>query len=216
MTFLTDVFALFSLAVASCAGVLGLYQLARPPSAKGGANGWAKAGILALFLVLLVPIPGAGIPMAGYFRGFVGDLSITIFALSVWSLCHRLFGMKALGKRDLAALLLVVGAASLLLYTTALGWGDWDAYRLGWGSWWFLSALLALSGISAWSSLRVLPALIALALLAWSAGLMESGNLWDYLLDPWLSAFALVFIFIKCSQSLFKRFANRSKNRSSH
>jgi hypothetical protein len=47
-----------------------------------------------------------------------------------------------------------------------------------------------------------LPALVALALLAWSLDLMESGNLWDYLLDPWLSVFALGFVFIK-----FVRFA---------
>ena len=165
---------------------------------------------------MLVPIPSAGIALAGYFRGFVGDLSITLLVFSVWSLCHRLFGVESIGKRELTALLVVAGAAALLLYPTALGWGDWDAYRLGWGSWWLLSALLALCAVSVWIGLRVLPALIALALLAWSAGLMESGNLCDYLLDPWLSAFALVFIFIKCSQSLFKHSDNRSKNRSSH
>ena len=208
MIALTDAFALASMAVALCAGALCFGRLGHQKSFLRPV--WAKAWILALFIALLVPMPGTNIAIAGFFRGFIGDLSITLLVFSVWSLCHRLFDMAAIGKRELTALLVVVGAAALLLYPTALGWGDWDAYRLGWGSWWFFSVLLVLSGVSAWMGLRVLPALVALALLAWSAGLMESGNLWDYLLDPWLSAFALSFVFIKCSQTVFKRFVNRS------
>jgi len=83
---------------------------------------------------------------------------------------------------------LVVAAA--VLYPTALGWGDWDAYQPGWGSLGMLGILLMLS-LAFWiSGLRLLPALVGLALLAWSLGLMESGNLWDYLLDPWLAVLA--------------------------
>ena len=212
MIALTDAFALSGIAVALCAGALSLCHFGRRNRSVRpfGLDGWAKAGLLALFIALLVPMPGAGIALAGFFRGFMGDLSITLLALSVWSLCHRLFGLAAIGQRELAALLVVAGASALLLYPTALGWGDWDAYRLGWGSWWLFSALLVLSGLSVWMGLRVLPALIALALLGWSVGLMESGNLWDYLLDPWLSVFALGFVFIKCSKNVSKRFVNRS------
>jgi hypothetical protein len=58
--------------------------------------------------------------------------------------------------------------------------------------------------------LQVLPALVATALLAWSLGLLESGNLWDYLLDPWLSIYALAYVvhkvFIKCAQAVMARF----------
>jgi hypothetical protein len=168
--------------------------------------------MLTLIVAMLVPIPGTDIPMAGYLRGVTGDLSITLLALSVWSLCHCLFGIASLGKREMTPLLAVIGAAALVLYPTALGWGNWDSYRLGWGSWWLLSVLLALSVVSAWLGLRVLPAMVALALLAWSLGLMESGNLWDYLLDPWLSAFALGFVFIKCAQLAFKRIVKRSSH----
>ena len=209
MIALTDAFSLVSMALALCAGMHCVWRF----SANRGCeplNGWAKARVLALVVALLVPLPGVGMPLAGYFRGLTGDLSITLLALSVWSLCHRLFYVAAIGERELTALQVVVGAVALLLYPTALGWGDWDAYRSGWDSWWFLLALLAISAVSAGMGLRVLPAVIALALLAWSAGLMESGNLWDYLLDPWLSAFSLGFIFIKFCQIVFKRFVNRS------
>jgi len=51
--------------------------------------------------------------------------------------------------------------------------------------------LLALCLLCWIQGLRLLPVLVGLSLLAWSAGLMESTNLWDYLMDPWLAMIAL-------------------------
>jgi len=51
--------------------------------------------------------------------------------------------------------------------------------------------LLALCLLCWIQGLRLLPVLVGLSLLAWSAGLMESTNLWDYLMDPWLAMTAL-------------------------
>jgi len=209
MMALADAFAVCGTAMALCAGALSLQRFGRHKNFV--QSPWLKGLLLALFVGLLVPISASSIPLAAFFRGFVGDLSISLLALSFWSLCHRLLGVLPISKRELTALMAVVAVAALLLYPTALGWGDWDAYRLGWGSWLFLLALLLLCGGSAWIGLRVLPALVALALLAWSIGLMASGNLWDYLLDPWLSAFALGYVinkvFIKYWQIVRRRFS---------
>ena len=204
MIALTDAFALCDWALVICATALHLqyFLVAR--------RSLLRVLALAVFIALLIPVFGAGLPLTAFFRGVGGDLSTTLLALSVWSLSHRLLGTTAINKRELLVLMAAISAAALLLYPTALGWGDWDAYRLGWGSWWLWLALLALCGVSAGLGLRVLPALMALALLAWSFGLMESNNLWDYLLDPWLSAYALVFVFIKCLQSAFRRVVYRS------
>ena len=206
MIALTDAFALCGWALVICATALHLqYFLVARRSLQ-----WGLA--LAVFIALLIPVFGAGLPLTAFFRGVGGDLSTTLLALSVWSLSYRLLGTTAINKRELTVLMAAISAAALLLYPTALGWGNWDAYRLGWGSWWLWVALLALCGVSAGLGLRVLPALMALALLAWSFGLMESTNLWDYLLDPWLSAYALVFVFIKCWQSAFRRVVHRSSH----
>ena len=204
MIALTDAFALCGWALVICATALHLqyFLVAR--------RSLLRVLALAIFIGLLIPVFGAGLPLTAFFRGVGGDLSTTLLALSVWSLSYRLLGTTAINKRELTVLMAAISAAALLLYPTALGWGDWDAYRLGWGSWWLWVALLALCGVSAGLGLRVLPALMALALLAWSFGLMESTNLWDYLLDPWLSAYALVFVFIKCWQSAFRRVVCRS------
>jgi hypothetical protein len=209
---LTHAFAAVGIALALCAGALSLRRFGRHKNYA--LSWWVKGLLLALFIALLVPKPGASIALAAFFRGLIGDLSITLLALSVFSLGHRLFGMAAINPREFKALMCTVAAAALLLYPTALGWGDWDAYRLGWGSWWFVLALLVLCGFSASMGLYGVPGLVALALLAWSFGLMESSNLWDYLMDPWLSVFALGYVvikvFIKCTQFIFRRFANRS------
>ena len=204
MIALTDAFALCGWALVICATALRLqhFLVARSSLLRGL--------VLAVFIGLLIPVFGAGLPLTAFFRGVGGDLSTTLLALSVWSLSYRLLDTTGIDQREVTVLMAVISATALLLYPTALGWGNWDAYRLGWGSWWLLAALIALCGVSAWLGLRVLPALIALALLAWSLGLMESSNLWDYLLDPWLSVYALVFVFLKCWQFTFRRFAFRS------
>jgi hypothetical protein len=89
----------------------------------------------------------------------------------------------------------------------ALGWGDWDAYRLGWGSLSLWATLLALSLVFWIKGLRLLLLLVGLALLAWSAGLMESTNLWDYLIDPWLALAALFQCMKAGAQGLLLRFS---------
>lgn len=208
MIALTDAFAMAGVSLALCAGAFSLRRFGRHK--EFALSPWIKGLLIALFIGLLIPKSDVDIPLAAFFRGVTGDLSITLLALSFLSLCHHLFGTPVVSKREIKVLMVLVFAGALLLYPTALGLGNWDAYRLGWGSWWLLAALLLLCGVTAWTGLRVLPALIALAVLAWSFGLMESRNLWDYLLDPWLSGFALGFVFIKCLKSVFRYFGHRS------
>jgi hypothetical protein len=160
---------------------------------------------LCCFALLWIPVGAAHIPVVAYVRGITADLSSTLVALAIWRICHLLLGFRAVPKREEMAVMIVVAIAALFVYPLSLGWGDWDAYRLGWGSWGMLLALMLLCVACLAKGLRVLPALIAMALLAWSFGLMESTNLWDYLLDPWLSIYALGFVFIKCVQSAFRR-----------
>ena len=207
MIALTDAFALFGWALALCAAALRLQSFWRVRSF------WANGLLLAFFILLLIPMFGAGLPVAAFFRGIGGDLSITLLVLSSWSLSHRLFDMAAMPKREFNALMVTLATAALILYPTALGLGNWDGYQLGWGSWWFLSVLLGLCLASIGLGLRVLPAMVALAMLAWTLGVLESGNLWDYLMDPWLSAFAaghvVKQVFIKYAPSTAGRFIKR-------
>ena len=161
-------------------------------SSRNGVTLWAKWAVIAFFMLLWVPFGTAQLPLLAYVRGISSDLSTTLVALACLSLGRHLFDWPAMAQREKMVLYVVLAAAAVVLYPTALGWGDWDAYRPGWGSFGMLGILLLLS-LACWiAGLRLLPALVGLALLAWVAGWMESGNLWDYLIDPWLAILAMI------------------------
>ena len=182
---LTDLFALLGIDLVLCAGCLRL--LGR----KDGARRWVKWVAAAFFVLLWLPVGSTQLPVLAYIRGVSSDLSVTLIALACLFLGRQWAGLDTLAKREKVALNSVMAATAVVLYPLALGWGNWDIYRVGWGSYGLLAALLALS-LFCWSrKLWLLPFLIGLSLLAWSAGLMESGNLWDYLIDPWLAVAAL-------------------------
>ncbi|SFB78806.1 hypothetical protein SAMN05216344_103116 [Polaromonas sp. OV174] len=185
---LTDFVALLGIDLVLCAGLLRLLNWRRDFSQ---ASAWSKWVGAACFVILWMPVGAAQLPLLAYVRGISSDLSITLVALAALSLGRRLLGLGALEKRERMALNGVLAATALFLYPLALGWGDWDAYRLGWGAPGLWLALLALSVFCWVRGLRLLPMVVALALLAWTAGLLESTNLWDYLLDPWLATAAL-------------------------
>ena len=93
--------------------------------------------------------------------------------------------------------------AGFALYPSALGWGRFDVYTLGWN----FSALTVAVGALAigliWRGQRFHLVLVA-ALLAWQLGLMESRNLWDYLVDP-----VLLLVSVSCP----RREAGRSQTK---
>jgi hypothetical protein len=89
------------------------------------------------------------------------------------------------------ALLKLVALVALPLYPLSLGLTAFDPYRLGFGDPLFVAALLLL-GLAAWIlKHHLMASCISLAILAWTTGWYESGNLWDYLLDPWVAIYGL-------------------------
>lgn len=204
-----DFAALLGIDLAVCAGCL--YLLSR----GGPARPWAKWLVALLFTALWVRVGASSLPLVAYLRGISSDLSITLQVLACLSLRRRLFGYSALDPRELTAVLALVAVAGLFLYPLALGWGDWDAYRLGWGTPGMLAALLLLSLVCWMCGFRLVPLVIAAALLAWTARWLESGNLWDYLIDPWLAiaaiAHSLKAVFLKFTRRRESTDPNRAR-----
>ena len=197
---LTDLLALLGIDLVLCAGCLRLLE------GRDGVSPWARWATALCFVVLWLPVGAARLPLLAYVRGISSDLSITLVALVGVGLCRRLLALSPVARREKLALYRVISLAALFLYPTALGWGDWDSYRSGWGSWGQWAALLFLSLLGWFQGLRLLPLLVGLALLAWSAGLMESGNLWDYLVDPWLAGVAIFQCLKSGAQTVLSRF----------
>ena len=157
----------------------------------------------AVFVLMLMPF--GELPLAAYLRGATGDLSITTLVLT-W--CALLRPGYACGSNDASnrrGLLTLVTLVALPLYPLSLGLSAFDPYRLGYGDPQFVAALL-LVALAAWiRKHHLIATCISLATLAWTTGWYESGNLWDYLLDPWVAIYALSAIALHGMKLLLQR-----------
>lgn len=192
MMHFTDITGLAGIALAIIVLVLRLPVLLH-------LRGGQKAG-LALVIFMVSALPLGGLSALEFVRGVSGDLSITtLLLLLAW------FPNGRLTARQKYRVLLLVVAGAIALYPFALGVGMLDSYRLGFGNAWFLAGLLLVAMLLAWwRQCHVVAAGIALAVLAWSVGWYESNNLWDYLLDPWVSIYAMAAL-VKQAVLLLRR-----------
>ena len=146
-------------------------------------------GVL-LAAAVIFSIPVMGLSLAGLVRGITADLSAPTLVLLALAMLRAMSGLQLLGVQARRDMLAAIALCGVLFYPLALGVSVFDPYRLGYGNVWFLSAL---SGVAVWSALRysiMLAWCMALAVVAWAVGWYESNNLWDYLIDPWVTIYA--------------------------
>jgi len=158
--------------------------------------------LFAVFVVMMIPI--GGIPLAAYARGVTGDLSITTLVLLWCALLRPYCNCVMADAKQRHALLILIAIAAAALYPMALGAGTYDPYRLGYGNSQFVVALLLVALVAWLGKFMLISLCIALATFAWAVGWYESGNLWDYLLDPFVSTYALAAITIQFVKELLK------------
>ena len=153
----------------------------------------AKRRLLVLALLLLsLFVPLFGLTVAQWLRSVVGDVSVISTVLFVHIIMQRLFSIKLIEDESKKAGLLAIIAVGIVFYPLALGLGFYDPYQLGFSPL-YMSLLLCLLSLLAWfSARRSLAVIILLPLLAFNLHLLESGNLWDYLIDPIVLIYALV------------------------
>lgn len=151
-----------------------------------------RRALLAGLGYVVVMFPIAGWSPAIWLRGMVGDLSITSMLLLSAAVYARLFKVAPMwDARERSALLGFLAVLALLLYPFALGLGSLDPYRSGYGG---VGLLLMLALLALWLMRRgfyLLPLVFALAASGWSFNVLESTNLWDYLIDAPLAIYAL-------------------------
>ncbi|HEY6555068.1 MAG TPA: hypothetical protein VI669_17055 [Vicinamibacteria bacterium] len=164
-----------------------------------GLRGGRLAALLgAAALVALVPV--GGLPLAGYLRGVVGDLSVTTLVVLLRGML-RPQPQGPFDARNTIGLQLFVATAGLALYPFALGLGPFDSYRLGYGPW-ALGVLFAVAVAAIFLDLPLVTSCVGLGVLAWVVGAYESRNLWDYTLDPLVWAWSLAMVCLGAARSL--------------
>ncbi len=194
--------------------LVGLAGAALVIAAVGVATGRFAAigrpglGLVGAACAAIALVPVAPLPLAGFLRGVTGDLSVTMLVLLTRFVLRPAFDWKPLGVRTALALQCLVTAGGLVLYPLTLGVGLWDPYRLGYGEPWFLGPLAALAAATLFFDLFFVTGCLALGVLAWSLGALESRNLWDYLLDPLVFAWGLSALLHRSARAL-RRAAQR-------
>jgi len=146
--------------------------------------------MIALGFAAFVPV--GDLSVAAYVRGVTGDPSISTLLLAGAACIAQLTGRRPVGQRDLRALTWLVAAAAVFLYPFALGFTPFDPYALGYGSVGLVTALLLVTLVAWYARLNLIVLVVIAAALAYLGGAYESRNLWDYLIDPLVSIYALV------------------------
>lgn len=143
------------------------------------------ARVLVIFIItLLLMLPLSEVPGWYYVRGIFGDSSVTALFFYTAIILQQNFSWPLFQKDELVLLRRLTLAAALLLYPFALGLTQFDSYRLGYSNLWLVVIILIFS-LFCWLQKYYSMALImTAAVTACSQQLLESHNLWDYLLDP--------------------------------
>ena len=182
----SDAFGLFG------CGLLGLAAIATSIPLRRFPVRVRYTFVLAAAFAFLIPI--GDLSIAAYVRGVTGDLSAATLVLAGAACFMQLTGRTLIGHRDKRALCWLLALAAAFLYPFALGWTRFDPYALGFGSVEFITALLLITLASWWARLYLGVIIVVIAVLAFLAGAYESRNLWDYLIDPLVSFYALVWL----------------------
>lgn len=168
--------------------------------------------ILPLAVLLLIPVPE--ISLVGMSRGAIGDLSVPTSVLLYLGIAKRLQWLPPVSATSMRLLSMQVLLIGLLFYSTSLGLTLFDPYSLGYQPRGLLLAVLVLALVNWRQGVYWWVAALGLGMLAFSVGLMESDNLWDYLLDPLLVIYCAGYLFTGAASWLLTKLKRRAASRS--
>lgn len=168
-------------------------HLLLPEAARSKAV-YSSLVLLSSLILLMLPING--LPGFYYLRAYTGDLSITSLVFFGAYIVRKGFGIPIYRASEAIRLQTLVVLLGLFLYPFALGIGPLDTYRLGFHPQ-ALTVALFVCAIYFWhKSYYFLLFVVTSVVLGYLLGLLESNNLWDYLLDAilWLVCSAKILL----------------------
>ena len=158
---------------------------------------------IATFVLMLIPL--GEFPTTHYIRVLTGDLSmLSFFWLAAGAGQTLLYGRRTRSRQERFTAMAVVLMA-LFLYPSALGLSPFDVYSLGYSPVYLGPFIFLLFAWAIWLNYWIPASSAALALAAYHFGLLESNNLWDYLIDPVILIYCLSLLAIDRRQLLASR-----------
>ncbi|MGW8248397.1 MAG: hypothetical protein ACWGOV_09830 [Acidiferrobacterales bacterium] len=157
-------------------------------------------GVVIVALVLLVPVHG--LSLFQYQWSVIGDLSLTSKTYLIAWILYRVGGPVVTDMNEIRKVLGAIAILGLVFYPLSLGLSPFDPYGAGYSA----SVLIIFTVVTLAYGMRkgyfVLTAAMLLALWSYLLGLMESDNLFDYLLDPLLFLYAAGFTCVTLLRNL--------------
>ncbi len=147
--------------------------------------------LLGIISALAVNAPVHGIPLARWLGGVNLNFSIPLMSLLIGRIWGKAVGKPLLDRKSLDTAWFFGVAAATALYPMALGFGMFDPYALGW-EWSPLFACLFAVTVALLLTGNRFGVVLAASMAAFDLHLLESTNLWDYLVDPVFAVAALV------------------------
>lgn len=127
--------------------------------------------------------PVQGMPFGRFLHGITLGFSIPSFALLLSILWSAHTGRPLLSKPTRVTMCVAGTVFGISLYPMAIGFGTFDPYALGWNSDGLTMFLMLLTSAFLWQS-TAFGYVLLLSAVAWQIGLLESTNIWDYVVDP--------------------------------
>ncbi|MBC8462502.1 MAG: exo-alpha-sialidase [Deltaproteobacteria bacterium] len=152
------------------------------------AGGWRTTLGLGFLSALIGVIPLGGLPLARWLISINANFSISLTALVFGKVWENASGIRLLDRKAILSSSIFGLTAGLALYPMALGLGSLDPYEFGWSFSWLFVLLMVITAILLFTKNRFGIVLVA-CILGYDLQLLESPNLWDYLVDPF---FALI------------------------
>lgn len=166
-----------------------------------GRRGVVGGFVCAVAAAAVLVFPWWGHPLPYWSRALLANFSIPTAGLLVVAVIGMVRRRPLFEPQDWRAAWIFGAVASFALYPSALGLGprSFDAYALGW-PWLFWGQSGVLFGGVALATAFLLwrgnrfGFLLLAGLVAFSAQLQESQNLWDYLVDPLFGGFSILLV----------------------
>ena len=149
---------------------------------------------LIIHLLSVTVLPTYDISVAVVVWSVVSDLSLASFLLVSYYIVQLLFDKNRIAHHQLPSLALVIVVLSVIYYPLVLGFGTVDVYSWGINSPVLIAVIGVLSlGLSC-SRYTLLALWGGLSLVAWTIGIGNSVNLFDYLIDPIASIWSMYIL----------------------
>lgn len=148
---------------------------------------------ITIFLMMgLAVLPIESTTILVFMRAVIADLSMTSLVLLCLFIATAYTGQQYVSEASRQRLHAGILLGALMLYPLGLGLTYYDSYALGYGSITLFLVIAAYAGYLIWRREQLVLGILLAGILAYLLNILQSDNLWDYLLDPWVVIVTLV------------------------